>query len=48
MVLGKLGAISLGNMGSGKRINRSGEGCIRAGYGSKRFLTKDFQYCLIL
>ena len=48
MLLGKLGASLLGNMGIGKIINRSGEGFIRAGYGSKRSLTKDFQYRLIL
>ena len=48
MLLGELGASLLGNMGIGKIINRSGEGFIRAGYGSKRSLTKDFQYRLIL
>ena len=43
MLLGILGASLLGNMLAGKRINRAGEGFIRAGYGSKRSsIKKDF------
>ena len=33
MLLGTLGANLLGNISSGKGINRAGEGVIRAGYG---------------
>ena len=36
MLLGTLGASLLGNMLTGKEINRAGEGVIRAGYGSKK------------
>ena len=36
MLLGVLGARLLGNMLTGKGINRAGEGIIRAGYGSKK------------
>ena len=36
MLLGTLGANLLGNMLAGKGINRTGEGFIRAGYGSKK------------
>ena len=36
MLLGTLGASSLGNISVGKGINRAGEGVIRAGYGNKR------------
>ena len=35
IILGKLGASLLGNMVTGKRLNRAGEGIIRASYGSK-------------
>ena len=35
MLLGTLGASLLGNILSGKGINRAGEGILRAGYGSK-------------
>ena len=36
MLLGTLGAGLLGNMLTGKGINRAGEGIIRAGCGSKK------------
>ena len=36
MLLGTLGASLLGNMLTGKEINRAGKGVIRAGYGSKK------------
>ena len=36
MLLGTVGASSLGNILAGKGINRAGEGVIRAGYGNKR------------
>ena len=36
MLLGKLGASSLGNILAGKEKNRAGEGLIRAGYGNKK------------
>ena len=42
MLLGALGAIFLGNMLAGKRMNRAGYGIIRAGYGFKGSLEKDF------
>ena len=42
MLLGALGAIFLGNMLAGKRMNRAGYGITRAGYGSKGSLEKDF------
>ena len=42
MLLGTLGASLLGNMLAGKGVNRIGEGFVRAGYGSKRPLIKDF------
>ena len=34
MLLGTLGASLLGNISTGKGMNRAGEGFIRAGYGS--------------
>ena len=36
MLLGTVGASSLGNILAGKGINRAGEGVIRAGDGNKR------------
>ena len=42
MLLGTLDASLLGNNLAGKRMNRAGEGFIRAGYGSKRSSIKDF------
>ena len=36
MLLGTLGASLLGNILTGKRINRAGEGVIRADYGNKK------------
>ena len=36
MLLGTLGKNLLGNILSGKEINRAGEGVIRAGYGNKK------------
>ena len=36
MLLGTLGASLLGNILAGKRINRAGEGIVRAGYGNKK------------
>ena len=39
MLLGTLGASSLGNLLTGKETNRAGEGVIRAGYGNNK---KDF------
>ena len=36
MLLGTLGASFLGNILGGKGINRTGEGVIRTGYGSKK------------
>ena len=47
MLLGTLGASLLGNLLTGKGINRAGEGIVRAGYGNKNNKT-DFQYHLIL
>ena len=41
MLLGTLGANVLGNILAGKRMNRAGEGFIRAGYGSS-IKNKDF------
>ena len=35
MLLGTLGASLLGNILTGKGINRAGEGIVRAGYGNK-------------
>ena len=35
MLLGTLGASLLGNMLTGKGINRAGEGITRTGYGSR-------------
>ena len=35
MLLGTLGASSLGNLLAGKGINRAGEGIVRAGEGNK-------------
>ena len=42
MLLVILGASLLENMLAGKGINTTGEGFIRAGYGSKRSSIKDF------
>ena len=42
MLLGTLGASSLGDILSGKGVIRAGEGTIRAGYGSKRPSLKNF------
>ena len=36
MLLGTLGAILLGNILTGREINRAGEGKVRAGYGNKK------------
>ena len=36
ILLGKLGASLLGNILAGQRINRAGEGVIRAGYGNEK------------
>ena len=36
MLLGTLGAILLGNILAGKRMNRAGEQIVRAGYGNKK------------
>ena len=36
MLLGTLGVSLLGNILAGKRINRAGEGVIRADYGNKK------------
>ena len=48
MLLGTLGASLLGNLltgrGINRGINRAGEGVLRAGYGNKM----DFQFRLIL
>ena len=46
MLLGTLGANLLWNTLAVKRINRAGEGIVRAGYGSKNEV--DFKRCLIL
>ena len=35
MLLGTLGASLLGNILTGRGINRAGEGVVRAGYGNK-------------
>ena len=43
MLLGTLGAILLGNILAGRKINRSGEGVIRAGYG-RRSLNSSTSY----
>ena len=52
ILLGKLGASLLGNILAGQRINRAGEGVIRAGYGNKKGLKnkskKYFECCLIV
>ena len=42
MLLGTLNARLLGNMLTGKGMNRAGEGIIRAGYGSKGSSIKYF------
>ena len=42
MLLGTLGASLLGNMLTGKGINRAGKGFIRASYRSKDLESKDF------
>ena len=44
MLLGTLGASLLGNLLTGRGINRAGEGVLRAGYGDKM----DFKFRLIL
>ena len=36
MLLGTLGASLLGDILTGRGINRAGEGIVRAGYGNKR------------
>ena len=36
MLLGTLGASLLGNLLTGRGINRAGEGVLRAGYGNKK------------
>ena len=36
MLLGTLGASLLGDLLTGRGINRAGEGILRAGYGNKR------------
>ena len=36
MLLGTLGASLLGNILTGRRINRAGKGILRAGYGNKK------------
>ena len=36
ILTGALGASLLGNILSGRRINRAGEGIVRAGYGNKK------------
>ena len=36
MLLGTMGASLLGNTLAGKRINRAGEGIVRAGYRNKK------------
>ena len=41
MLLGTLGASLLGKILAGKRVNRAGEGIVRAGYGSS-IKNKDF------
>ena len=41
ILLGTLGASLLGNLLTGKGINRAGEGIVRAGYGNKNN-KKDF------
>ena len=48
ILLGTLGASMLGNMLAGKGINRAGDGIIRTGYGSKRSVRKNFEFCLML
>ena len=48
ILLGTLGASMLGNMLAGKGINRAGDGIIRTGYGSKRSVSKNFEFCLML
>ena len=42
MLLGTLGASLLGNILASKGINRAREGAIRASYGSKRSVNKNF------
>ena len=44
MLLGKLGASLSGNILTGKGMNKSGEGIIRAGYRSKRSSIKDLRF----
>ena len=41
MLLGTLGASSLGNILAGKGMNRAGEGFVKVGYGSS-IKSKDF------
>ena len=43
MLLSALGASLLGNILSGKAVNRAGGGIIRAGYGSKGSPIKDLR-----
>ena len=43
MLLGILGAGFLAHLLAGKRINRAGDGIMRAGYGSKGSLMKNVQ-----
>ena len=44
MLLGILGAILLGNILSGKGINRAGEGIVRAGYGRRSSKDKKMDF----
>ena len=52
MLLGTLGASLLGNLLTGKGVNKKGKGIYRAGKGIVRAgdgtSNMDFQYCLIL
>ena len=36
MLLGILGASLLGNLLTGKGVNKKGKGCLRAGYGNNK------------
>ena len=44
MLLGTLGASLLGNILSGKGINRAGEGIVRAGYGRRSSKDKKMDF----
>ena len=44
MLLGILGASLLGNILSGKGINRAGEGIVRAGYGRRSSKDKKMDF----